>query len=59
MKPRMIKNDQEYETMLNWIDEQFDKKPDPNSDEGNVLQIALLTVKAYEDVHHPVPSPDR
>ena len=44
--------------MMAWIDEQFDKKTLPNSPDGEILQVALLLIKAYEDEHYPVPSPD-
>lgn len=56
LKP--IKTDQEYETMLEWVDTQFDLSPDINSPEGEQLQIALLLIKAYEDIYHPIPTPD-
>lgn len=58
MTLRPIKTDQEYETMLEWIDTQFDLSPDINSPEGEQLQIALLLIKAYEDIYHPIPTPD-
>jgi HTH-type transcriptional regulator/antitoxin HigA len=47
LKP--IKNDEQYE--VEWVDEQFDHKPTPDSPESDMLQIALLLIKAYEDVH--------
>lgn len=56
LKP--IKTEQEYETMLEWVDIQFDLSPDLNSPEGEQLQIALLLIKAYEDANYPVPTPD-
>lgn len=56
LKP--IKTEQEYETMLEWVDTQFDLSPDLNSPEGEQLQIALLLIKAYEDATYPVPTPD-
>jgi HTH-type transcriptional regulator / antitoxin HigA len=56
LKP--IKTEQEYEAMLDWVDEQFDKKIEPNTAEGNTLEIALLLIKAYEDEHYTVPMPD-
>lgn len=56
LKP--IKTDQEYDTMLEWVDTQFDLSPDINSPEGEQLQIALLLIKAYEDVNYPIPTPD-
>ena len=33
----------------------FDKKVKPNSEEGDSLQIMLLLVKQYEDLHYPIP----
>lgn len=56
MKP--IKDEKEYDQLLNWVDSQFDAAPVPDSPEGYKLQIALLLIKAYEDEHHPVPAPD-
>lgn len=58
MELKPIKNETEYDQFLEWIDSQFDAAPDPESPEGNKLQIALLLVKAYEDEHYPVPAPD-
>jgi len=57
LKP--VKNDEEYDAMLEWIDHQFDKKPDLESREGNNLQIALQLIKAYEDVSHRILSTNR
>ncbi len=58
MELRPIKDDEAYESMLDWVDEQFDHKPKLGSKGGDALQIALLLIKAYEDEHHAVPSPD-
>lgn len=58
MELKPIKNDGEYEQLLEWIDNQFDQKPEPDSAAGNRLQIALLIIKAYEDVHFQISSPD-
>ena len=58
MDLRPIRNDSEYELMLEWVDEQFDRLPGPDSEEGIRLQIALLIIKAYEDIHYQIPSPD-
>lgn len=56
LKP--IKNEEEYETMLAWVDTQFDLAVAFDSPEGEQVQIALLLIKAYEDVHYPIPTPD-
>lgn len=58
MELKPIKNDEQYEQMLDWIDKQFDANPDPESLEGIALQIALLLVKSYEDEHYSIPTPD-
>ncbi|WP_229254121.1 type II toxin-antitoxin system HigA family antitoxin [Dyadobacter sp. NIV53] len=58
MELKPIKNDEEYEMMLDWVDNQFDNVPAPDSREGNILQIALLIIKAYEDIYYKIPSPD-
>ena len=58
MKLKPIENKKEYSTVLNWVDEQFDKKLSPKSDAGQKLQIALILLKNYEDKNYPVPTPD-
>jgi HTH-type transcriptional regulator / antitoxin HigA len=58
MKLKPIKNNKEYEAYLEWVDEQFDKKIKPNSPEGEVLQVALLIIKEYEDKNYPIPVPN-
>lgn len=58
MTLKVIKTKKEYQTYLNWVDEQFDRKPEPASLEGEKLQVALLLIKQYEDIHFPIPYPD-
>ncbi len=58
MNLKPIKTEEEYEAMLEWVDTQFDLDHDFNSPEGEQLQIALLLIKAYEDVHYIIPTPD-
>ncbi|QDK78345.1 transcriptional regulator [Spirosoma sp. KCTC 42546] len=58
MKLKTIKTEQEYDEMMAWVDEHFDRNVQPDSSEGEILQVALLLVKAYEDVHYPIPAPD-
>ncbi|MFD2571598.1 type II toxin-antitoxin system HigA family antitoxin [Spirosoma soli] len=58
MRLKPIKTEQEYDEMMVWIDEQFDRKIPPDSPDGETLQVALLLIKAYEDDHYPIPSPD-
>ena len=58
MKLKPLKTIKEYETLLDRVDEMFDRKVKANSPEGGQLQIALLLIKQYEDAHYPVPAPD-
>jgi HTH-type transcriptional regulator / antitoxin HigA len=58
MELKPIKNEVQYEQLLEWIDEQFDLKTAVDSPEGDTLQIALLLVKSYEDIHFQIPTPD-
>lgn len=58
MELKIIKTKKQYEEYLNWVDKLFDKKPKPNTPEGNKLQVALLLIKQYEDANYPVPLPD-
>jgi HTH-type transcriptional regulator / antitoxin HigA len=53
-----IKSENEYQSMLDWVDSQFDLLPEVDSFVGQQLQIALLLIKAYEDVHYKIPMPD-
>ncbi len=50
----LIKNEEEYNTMLAWIDTQFDLGVPFDSPEGEQVQIALQLIKAYEEVHYPI-----
>jgi HTH-type transcriptional regulator/antitoxin HigA len=58
MKLRVIKTKKEYAAYLEWVDELFDRKVSLASPEGEELQVALLLIKQYEDVHFPIPFPD-
>ena len=58
MTIKPIKTEQEYDNMMAWVDEQFDRKIRPDTQEGEVLQVALLVIKAYEDEHYAIPAPD-
>ncbi|MBX9782308.1 MAG: transcriptional regulator [Chitinophagaceae bacterium] len=58
MELRPVKTKKQYNEYLQWVDEQFDKKVQPNSPEGEKLQVVLILIKDYEDKHFPVPMPD-
>lgn len=54
MRTKLITSEEEYETLLEWIDVQFNNKPNPDSKEGEILQNALNRIKAYEDIHYKI-----
>jgi len=58
MKLEIIKSEKDYQNYLDWVDQMFDKNISPNSPQGEKLQIALLLIKQYEDIHYPIPTPD-
>ena len=58
MNLQIIKSEEQYEALLDWVDGQFDLTPVPESEAGQQLQIALLLVKQYEDEHYAIPAPD-
>jgi len=58
MNLQIIKSEEEYNEFLNWVDTQFDLNIPLESKEGQELQIALLLIKQYEDVHYQIPFPD-
>ena len=57
MELKTITNEEEYKEMLAWVDQQFDVSPELNTPEGDNLKTALSFIKAYEDIHYPIPKP--
>ena len=55
MRLKIIKNKREYRQCLDWVDEAFDRKVKPNTIKGEKVQVALLLIKQYEDLHYPIP----
>ena len=55
---KVIKSEEQYQEYLNWVDELFDKQLSPDSKDGEMLQVALLLIKQYEDANYSVPMPD-
>ena len=58
MTLKIIKSELEYQQYLDWVDEMFDKNISPESPEGEKLQVVLLLIRQYEDLHYPIPKPD-
>jgi HTH-type transcriptional regulator / antitoxin HigA len=55
MELKGIKAKKEYAAALEQVDKMFDKKVGKNSREGEAVQVALLLIKQYEDIHYPIP----
>ncbi len=57
LKP--ITNSKEHQYLLDWIDGQFDADVQKGTPDGNLLKVALILVKDYEDKFFPVPIPQK
>jgi HTH-type transcriptional regulator / antitoxin HigA len=57
MRLQIIKTEKEYQDLLEWVGTQFDLDITPESKEGEDLQIALLLIKQFEDLHYTIPLP--
>jgi hypothetical protein len=44
--------------VLNRIELLLDTNPIPKSSDGNLLRTMLDTVRAYEEIHFPIPTAD-
>ena len=56
MDIRLIKNESDHKAALREIDSLFESEPD--TPEGNRLEVLFTLVEAYEREHHPIPLPD-
>jgi HTH-type transcriptional regulator/antitoxin HigA len=59
MKPRIIKTEADYEETLARIDVLMESDPEVDCDEGKELELLVMLVEQYEDIHYPMdlPSP--
>ncbi len=58
MELNVLKTEKEYQDLLDWVDEQFDKKIQPDTPEGKKLELALVLIKHYENEYFPIPYPE-
>lgn len=58
MKPRIIKNLEEHEEALERIDFLMEDDPSLDTDDGRELELLVMLVEQYEDVHYPIDTPD-
>ena len=53
---KLIKNDEDYKKVLNRIDAIFDAEP--NTQEGEELELLVTLVELYEKETYPIEAPD-
>ena len=58
MDLQIIKSEKQYQSLLDWVDTQFDIGYAPDTPKGEKLQIALLLIKQYEDSNYAIPAPN-
>jgi len=54
----IIKNEIEYQDLLNWVDIQFDLQVTPESEASKKLQLALRLIEKYENENYAIPISD-
>jgi len=54
MEIKIIKTDKEYQKALNRVDTLFDMQPKKNTALGNELELLLILIKSYEDIHFQI-----
>lgn len=54
MELKIIKTKRQYNEYLQWVDTQFNAEVKPNTATGEKVQVALLLIKNYEDIHYSI-----
>ncbi|CRY53734.1 Antitoxin HigA [Yersinia intermedia] len=55
---RPIRNEEDYRAALKAVSPLFDHEPEPNTPEGDFLEVMIVLIEAYEQKHFPVDLPD-
>ena len=55
MDLQIIKSEKQYQSLLDWVDTQFNLGYSPDTKQGKKLQNALLLIKRYEDINYAIP----
>ena len=58
MEVRAIKSKRQHQEYLNWANEQIENNVSPTSKNGKLLEVVLILIKHYEDIHFPIPERD-
>ncbi|MCP9269856.1 transcriptional regulator [Xenorhabdus sp. XENO-1] len=56
-KPRIIKNDEDYELAMARLTELMDLNPQDNTPDSDELELLALLIEHYESVHYPIEKP--
>lgn len=57
MEVRPIRSEEDYKAMLAIVSELIDRDPDPNSPEGERLEVLGTLIEVYEARHFPMSAP--
>lgn len=58
MQVKAIRTEADYLEALRQVSTLIDLDPDPESPDGNRLEVVGTVVQAYEAEHHPIDPPD-
>jgi HTH-type transcriptional regulator/antitoxin HigA len=58
MTNKPISNHKEHLKMLDWIEEQIETGVKKGTPKGDLLEVALILVKDFEDKKYIIPNPD-
>jgi len=55
---KLIKTEKQYEEYLELAEDLIDLDPEPDSENGDILELLTLLISNYEDIHYPIDFPD-
>lgn len=55
---KIIKTEKQYEEYLELVEDLIDLDPEPDSENGDKLELLSLLISNYEDIHYPIDFPD-
>ena len=58
IQPRIIKTDAEYRKSLTVVESLMNRDPEPESEEGKLLETWSVLINDYEERRFPIDSPD-
>lgn len=55
---KLIKTEKQYEEYLKLAEDLIDLDPEPDSENGDILELLTLLISNYEDINYPIDFPD-